>query len=185
MQALEIRGITRHHTKHIVRFTGSQIACSDFRHRLHGLLEGTPGNKPGIGPGDMFILNDPYRGAIHQPDVSIVAPVFHMGRHVAWAGSCAHQLDVGGMSFGSWAIGATEIQQEAMLLPGIKLVEGGRLREDLWQMIMGMTRLPHILGLDLKAMIAANTVPATTAARTPTRPSATPVEGVTPSARRI
>lgn len=113
---------------------------------------------PGIRAGDMFILNDPYRGAIHQPDVSIVAPVFHEGRHVAWAGSCAHQLDVGGMSFGSWAIGATEIQQEAMLLPGIKLVEGGVLREDLWQMIMGMTRLPHVLGLDLKAMIAANNV---------------------------
>ena len=55
----------------------------------------------------MFILNDPYRGAIHQPDVSIVAPIFHRGKHVAWAGSCAHQLDVGGMSFGSWAIGAS------------------------------------------------------------------------------
>lgn len=115
---------------------------------------------PGIGPGDMFILNDPYRGAIHQPDVSIVAPVFFEGRHVAWAGSCAHQLDVGGMNFGSWAFGAREIQQEAMLLPGIKLVEGGTIREDLWQMIMGMTRLPHILGLDLKAMIAANGIAA-------------------------
>jgi N-methylhydantoinase B len=115
---------------------------------------------PGIRPGDMFILNDPYRGAIHQPDVSIVAPIFVKGRHIAWAGSCAHQLDVGGMSFGSWAFGATEIQQEAMLLPGIKLVEGGELREDLWQMIMGMTRLPEVLGLDLKAMIAANNVAA-------------------------
>jgi N-methylhydantoinase B len=115
---------------------------------------------PGIREGDMFILNDPYRGAIHQPDVSIVAPIFHDGEHVAWAGSCAHQLDVGGMSFGSWAIGATEIQQEAMLLPGIKLVEGGVLRQDLWQMIMGMTRLPQVLGLDLKAMIAANNVAA-------------------------
>lgn len=113
---------------------------------------------PGIRPGDMFILNDPYRGAIHQPDVSIVAPIFVGGRHVAWAGSCAHQLDVGGMRFGSWSFGATEIQQEAMLLPGIKLVEGGVLREDLWQMIMGMTRLPQVLGLDLKAMIAANNV---------------------------
>ena len=113
---------------------------------------------PGIREGDMFILNDPYRGAIHQPDISIVAPIFTNGRHIAWAGSCAHQLDVGGMNFGSWAFGATEIQQEALLLPGIKLVEGGVLREDLWQMIMGMTRLPHVLGLDLKAMIAANTI---------------------------
>jgi len=113
---------------------------------------------PGIAQGDMFILNDPYRGGLHQPDMSIVAPVFFEGRHVAWAGSCAHELDVGGMSFGSWAQGATEIQQEAMLLPGIKLVEGGTLRQDLWQMIMGMSRLPDVLGLDLKAMIAANNV---------------------------
>ena len=111
-----------------------------------------------IHEGDMFILNDPYRGAIHQPDVSIVAPVFHEGRHIAWAGSCAHQLDVGGMSFGSWAYGATDVQQEAMLLTGLKLIEGGRLREDLWQMIMSMTRLPNYLGLDFKGMIAANNV---------------------------
>ncbi len=115
-------------------------------------------DNPGIREGDMFILNDPYRGGLHQPDMSVVAPVFHEGRHVAWAGSCAHELDVGGMSFGSWALGATEIQQEGMLLPGIKLVEGGTLRQDLWQMIMGMTRLPEVLGLDLKAMIAANNV---------------------------
>ncbi|MEA2466632.1 MAG: N-methylhydantoinase, partial [Thermoleophilaceae bacterium] len=59
--------------------------------------------QPGINEGDMFILNDPYRGAVHQPDVSIVAPIFHEGRLVAWAGSCAHQLDIGGMSFGSWS----------------------------------------------------------------------------------
>jgi N-methylhydantoinase B len=113
---------------------------------------------PGIHEGDMYILNDPYKGAVHQPDVSIVAPIFHRGRHVAWAGSCAHQLDVGGMNFGSWSFNATEIQQEAMLLPGIKLVEAGELREDLWQMILGMSRLPMVLGLDLKAMIAANNV---------------------------
>ncbi len=113
-----------------------------------------------IREGDMFILNDPYRGAIHQPDVSIVAPVFHAGRHIAWAGSCSHQLDMGGMNFGSWGIGATEIQQEAMLIPGVRIVEQGVLRDDLWRMIMGMTRLPHLLGLDLKAMIAANNVAA-------------------------
>ncbi|MGH6884280.1 MAG: hydantoinase B/oxoprolinase family protein, partial [Hypericibacter sp.] len=111
-----------------------------------------------IREGDMFILNDPYKGAIHQPDVSIVAPFFYQGRHCGWAGSCAHQLDVGGMSFGSWAYRATEVQQEAMLLTGLKLIDGGKLREDLWQMIMSMTRLPNYLGLDLKGMIAANHV---------------------------
>jgi N-methylhydantoinase B len=125
---------------------------------IEHLLERFGDRAGGIEDGDMFIVNDPYRGAVHQPDVSIMAPIFHDGEHVAWAGSCAHQLDVGGMSFGSWAVGATEVQQEAMLLPGIKLVRDGELQEDLWQMIMGMSRLPHVLALDLKAMIAANHV---------------------------
>lgn len=115
---------------------------------------------PGINEGDMFLLNDPYKGAVHQPDMSIVAPIFHKGKHVAWAGACSHQLDVGGMTFGSWCFNATEVQQESMLFPGIKLVERGVVRKDLWQMIMGMTRLPMVLGLDLKAMIAANNVAA-------------------------
>ena len=113
---------------------------------------------PGIREGDMFILNDPYRGAIHQPDVSIVAPIFADGRRVAWAGSCAHQLDTGGMNFGSWAYAATDVQQEAMLLPGVKIVENGEIREDIWQMIMSMSRLPEVIGLDFKGMIAANNV---------------------------
>lgn len=124
---------------------------------IKGIIELCSDN-PGIREGDMFILNDPYRGAIHQPDVSIVAPVFHEGKRIAWVGACAHQLDVGGMSFGSWAYGATHIQQEAMLLPGLKIVEGGEVRQDIWTMIMGMTRLPQVIGLDLKAMIAANNV---------------------------
>ena len=115
-------------------------------------------DNPGIDPGDMFILNDPYRGGLHQQDVSLVAPIHFQGRRVAWTGTCAHQLDIGGMVFGSWASGATDIQQESMLLPGIKLVESGRLRGDLWRMVMGMTRLPGLVGLDLKAMIAANNV---------------------------
>ena len=126
---------------------------------IYSIIENFSAN-PGINEGDMFILNDPYRGAIHQPDVSIVTPIFHDGRRIAWTGSCAHELDTGGMTFGSWAFAATDVQQEAMLLPGVKLVENGVLREDIWQMIMGMTRLPHVVGLDFKAMIAANNVAA-------------------------
>jgi N-methylhydantoinase B len=126
---------------------------------IYSIIENFSDN-PGINEGDMFILNDPYRGAIHQPDVSIVMPIFHEGRRIAWTGSCAHELDTGGMTFGSWAFAATEVQQEAMLLPGVKLIENGVLREDIWQMVMGMTRLPHVVGLDFKAMIAANNVAA-------------------------
>lgn len=113
---------------------------------------------PGIREGDMFILNNPYKGALHQQDVSIVAPVFTGGERVAWVGCCAHQIDMGGLNFGSWGIGATMVQQEAVLMSGVRIVEGGEIRGDIWDMVLGMTRMPLAVGLDLKAMIAANNV---------------------------
>lgn len=113
---------------------------------------------PGFKEGDMFVLNDPYRGTVHQSDVMIIAPIIIDGKLMAWTGCCAHEMDIGGMNFGSLCLGATEIQQESMLLPGIKFVESDVIREDLWQMMMGMSRMPGLLGLDLNAMIAANRV---------------------------
>ncbi len=113
---------------------------------------------PGIEDGDMFIVNDPYKGALHPPDVSIVAPVFVDGELFAWVGACAHQIDVGGMDPGSWCSRATERIQEAMVIPPVKLVEGGKVRNDIWNMILSMSRLPFMVGLDLRAMIAANNV---------------------------
>ncbi len=53
-------------------------------------------DNPGIRSGDMFIVNNPYKGALHQPDFGIVAPVFYDGQRIGWIGVCAHQLDVGG-----------------------------------------------------------------------------------------
>jgi N-methylhydantoinase B len=115
-------------------------------------------DNPGIHPGDMFICNDPWMGSLHPPDVSIVAPIFYEEELVAWSGSCAHQLDMGGMNFGSWASQATERQQEAMILSGIKFVEGGEVRNDIWKSILTMSRLPFLVGLDFRAMIATNNV---------------------------
>lgn len=112
----------------------------------------------GIQEGDSFIVNDPYKGALHAQDVAIVKPLFHDGARMGWTGSCAHQVDMGGMILGSWCSRATEVQQEACLLPPIKLVERGKLREDLWNLIMGMVRVPGMVGLDLKAMMATNNV---------------------------
>jgi N-methylhydantoinase B len=114
------------------------------------------GENPGIQPGDMFICNDPWMGSLHPPDVSIAAPIFYEGELVAWAGCCAHQLDMGGMDFGSWCAGATERQQEAMILSAVKFMERGRIRKDIWNSIMNMSRLPFLVGLDFRAMIAAN-----------------------------
>src|SRR3984893_13660664 len=69
---------------------------------IYSIIENFSEN-PGINEGDMFILNDPYRGAIHQPDVSIVMPIFHQGRRIAWTGSFAHQLASRGTRVPRWA----------------------------------------------------------------------------------
>ena len=108
--------------------------------------------------GDMFVVNDPYYGAVHHPDVSLVAPIFHGGALVGWSGVAAHQVDMGGMSVGSISVRAREKQQEGLMMPPIKLIERGRLRQDVWRLIMNATRQPQIVGLDLRGFIASNAV---------------------------
>jgi N-methylhydantoinase B len=116
------------------------------------------GQSPGINEHDAFLCNDPYKGALHLPDFTLVEPIFWDGELVMWTGACAHELDVGGMDFGSWCPKATEIQQEGMIIPPIKLIDAGEMRQDLWRMVLGMSRLPFIFALDLKAMQAANRI---------------------------
>jgi N-methylhydantoinase B len=113
---------------------------------------------PGIGEGDMFAVNDPYKGAPHHPDLALVAPIHYGGELVAWAGVAAHQVDVGGMTIGSISVRAREKQQEGLMLPPTKLVEGGVLRDDVWRLILNMTRQPQMVGLDLKGFVASNVV---------------------------
>jgi N-methylhydantoinase B len=111
-----------------------------------------------IGEGDMFVVNDPYYGAVHHPDVSLVAPIHHDGKLIAWAGVAAHQVDMGGMSVGSISARAREKQQEGLMMPPIKLIEAGVLRRDVWRLILNMTRQPQMVGLDLRGFIASNSV---------------------------
>jgi N-methylhydantoinase B len=104
--------------------------------------------------GDMFIGNDPYVGALHQNDVQMAGPVFHAGRIVAWAGVMAHETDMGGMNFASWCPSATEVYQEGLRIPAVKLVDRGEVRDDVLEMILAASRLPAALGLDIRAFIA-------------------------------
>jgi N-methylhydantoinase B len=76
----------------------------------------------GIEAGDVFITNDPYKGALHMPDITMIEPVFHDGVRIGWVGTCAHVLDIGGMTPSSWSPRATEIYQEGLILPPTKLV---------------------------------------------------------------
>ena len=111
-----------------------------------------------IRDGDMFVVNDPYYGAVHHPDVSLVAPIFHEGTLVAWAGVAAHQVDMGGMSVGSISVKAREKFQEGLMMPPMRLIEGGQLRRDVWRLILNMTRQPTMVALDLRGFIASNVV---------------------------
>jgi N-methylhydantoinase B len=111
-----------------------------------------------ISDGDMYIVNDPYKGAVHHPDVTIMAPIFFEGELVSWTGVTAHQVDMGGMSVGSVSVRAKEKQQEGLMMPPMRLIEKGKMRKDIWRMIMNMTRQPQMIGLDLKGFIASNVV---------------------------
>jgi N-methylhydantoinase B len=113
---------------------------------------------PGFKPGDMFLVNHPYKGSLHAPDFGLVAPVFHDGKRIGWIGVCCHQLDVGGMGPGGAFPEATEVFQEGILVPPVKIVENGEWRNDILAMIIGMTRLPTNMNLDFRGMLAANKV---------------------------
>ena len=115
-------------------------------------------NDGGISPGDIFLLNDPYVAAIHQSDVYVVSPIHFKGKLMGWSATFVHVMDIGAMSPGGNSPDATEICHEGIRIPGIKLVERGELRKDLFDAFINMTRQPVMVGLDLKSEIAANNV---------------------------
>ena len=131
------------------------VACGGFTVRR--ILERFE-KEEGIYPDDVFLLNDPYLSAIHQSDLYMVAPHHYEGRLTSWSASFVHVMDIGAMSPGGNSPGATEICQEGVRIPGLKLVEQGRFRRDVFEMITCMTRQPMMVGLDLKSELAGNNV---------------------------
>ena len=109
---------------------------------------------PGIHDGDEFIINDPYVAGSHTYDVMQIAPVFHEGRRIGWVASSSHTSDTGGVLRGA----ATEIFHEGIRLLGLKIVEGGIFRQDVFKTIVEQCRDPHYVGMDIKSRTAANVV---------------------------
>ena len=134
---------------------GWHVACAGFA--VKRIIERFE-NNAGIQPDDIFLLNDPYLAAIHQSDVYMISPIHFRGQLVGWSATFVHVMDIGAMSPGGNSPGATEICHEGIRIPGIKLVEGGKLRQDLFDAFINMTRQPVMVGLDLKCEIAANNV---------------------------
>ncbi len=107
-------------------------------------------------PGDVFISNDPYgSGGMHLPDVFIVRPVFFNGELVGYAATLGHQCDIGGSSPGSMSVHATEIYQEGLRIPTLKLYEAGKPNRTLIEIIEKNVRLPIQVMGDLGAQLAA------------------------------
>jgi N-methylhydantoinase B len=108
-----------------------------------------------IEPGDVFILNDPFDGGMHIPDIFIVKPIFWEGQRVAFAVSTAHHLDLGGRLPGSSACDNTEIFQEGLRIPWLKLYHRGEPDEALFTLLRANVRVPHMAVGDLRAQVAA------------------------------
>ena len=116
-------------------------------------LENRSGN-PGIGPGDMFLSNDPWIASTHQPDVALFAPVFVGDALFCWVGNTLNQWDLGGTAPGGFNPAAPDAFSEPPCIPPIKIVEHGVLRRDLAEFYARLSRLPQLVSLDLRAMIA-------------------------------
>ncbi|MBB2162959.1 hydantoinase B/oxoprolinase family protein [Gluconacetobacter sp. 1b LMG 1731] len=109
-----------------------------------------------IQPGDVFITNDPYYGGVtHLNDLVVAMPVFAEGRLIAWTANIAHNSDVGGMAPGSLSVQATEIFQEGLRLPAIRLIDAGEANESVFAILRCNSRMPNFLEGDLWAAIAA------------------------------
>ena len=109
-------------------------------------------------PGDLYIMNDPYLGGTHLPDIAIVMPVFFDGRPIAFSAAMTHHQDVGGMSPGSVPPNATEIYQEGIRIPPLKLREGNEFNHTLVEMLKLNVRVPQVFMGDIGAQISACTV---------------------------
>lgn len=120
---------------------------------LHAVLARYP--VQAMAPGDVYLLNDPYCGGTHLPDITLFVPVYAEQRVVAFSVTTVHHQDMGGMAPGSIPTNATEIYQEGLRIPPLKWIEGGRENETLKEIMRLNIRLSDTFFGDLNAQLAA------------------------------
>jgi N-methylhydantoinase B len=108
-----------------------------------------------LGPGDVLITNEPFPSGVHLNDITLISPVHHEGELLGYVANLAHHVDVGGGAPAS--IGAfREVFQEGVIIPPVKVVEGGRIVDDVFALILAQIRSRHETAGDFRAQIAAN-----------------------------
>ena len=112
------------------------------------------GRSPGFYDGDQIFFNDPYVAGSHTYDMMVIKPILYRKKLIAWTATSTHTADTGGLLRGA----AQEIFHEGIRILGLKIVERGEFREDVFKTLTEQCRDPQYVGLDLKAMIAGNNV---------------------------
>src|SRR6187397_2240119 len=127
---------------------------------LGAMVEQVPQAIRSYGPenlraGDVIITNEPFPSGVHLNDVSLISPVFAAGELLGYVANLAHHVDVGGGAPAS--IGAfREVFQEGVIIPPVKVVEGGKIVDDVFALILAQIRSKHETAGDFRAQIAAN-----------------------------
>ena len=126
-----------------------------YRHLVANILDN---HGETLAPGDVFVSNHPYEGGLpHVSDMAFVAPVFGGGRLLGFVGTIAHKADVGGTVPGSTSANATEMYQEGVLIPPVRIVDGGRPMADVERLILANSRQKDLVRGDMQAQIAVTT----------------------------
>ena len=106
-------------------------------------------------PGDVVVMNDPYRGCAHLPEHTLVRPMFHDGKLAGFTGVVAHVSEIGGMAVGSFAADAVDVFQEGLRLPPVHLMRRGEYVKDVWRILLSNHRTPDTSWGDFHAMLGA------------------------------
>ncbi len=153
--------------------TGMPIFVVVMQHTVQEVLKDW--DPADMAPGDVFIVNDPYRGGTHTMDVKFVRPYFHDGRLAFFLANTGHWPDVGSMSPGGFTSVATDVYQEGLRLPPVKIYREGRLDKSLLDVMLLNMRVP-----EERERSKVISLPATVNSRSMVRkPSSTPSESRT------
>jgi N-methylhydantoinase B len=109
-------------------------------------------------PGDGILINDPYKGAVHLPDVMLISPLFHEGETVGYAANSAHHVDIGGGTPGGIPNDSTELYAEGLIIPGVHAVSDWAYDEDVLSLILRNVREPSMRRGDYQAQLGANRI---------------------------
>jgi N-methylhydantoinase B len=146
-------GITDAQARVVAQTNGLTLFTGTFGPQVESLIQ--QHGLEAMREGDVFATNVPYHGGTHTCDVCLVRPIVHDGRVIAFAVSVTHWIDIGGAAPGSIPPNATEIYQEGLQLPGVRVLSGGRRNDPIVELIAANIRLPRTGLGDLNAGLAA------------------------------